>query len=42
MSKCKYVILNGLGKCQLWIILYRNNINNVSMYYYWKENIKYD
>jgi hypothetical protein len=28
MSKCKYIICNT-GNCSIWIILYRNNTNNV-------------
>ena len=28
MSKCKYIIC-GSGNCSIWIMLYRNNSNNV-------------
>lgn len=31
MSKCKYLVF-GSGNCSLWIVLYRNNANNVSQY----------
>ena len=31
MSKCKYIIC-GSGNCSIWIMLYRNNNNNVIQY----------
>lgn len=31
MSKCKYVIC-GSGNCSIWIMLYRNNSNNIVQY----------
>lgn len=29
MSKCKYVVCGGSGNCSIWIMLYRENANNV-------------
>lgn len=31
MSKCKYIIC-GSGNCLLWIMLYRNNSNNICQF----------
>lgn len=41
MSKCKYIIC-GSGNCSLWIMLYRNNSNNICQFLNnkWYDNIK--
>lgn len=43
MSKCKYIIC-GSGNCSVWIMLYRENNNNVyqNLNGYWKYKMEYD
>jgi hypothetical protein len=31
MSKCKYIICNA-GNCSIWMIFFRNNVNNVTQF----------